>query len=238
MLSSKYINTRRIRNTMLTIVGTSHIARESVQEVDRAIRTKKPDIVAVELDRKRMHGLLKGGNRGMSISQIRQVGLKGWMFGNLGGWVERKLGSKVGVSPGSDMLQAYRTARELKIKVALVDQDITVTLKKLSKSITWRERWNFLVDIIKGVFGKSIKMDLSKVPDKEIVKKLIQEMKSRYPSLYRVLVEERNKYMARRLAILMKKHPDKHILAVMGAGHEKEVRKGAQSYLNKIDVAQ
>mgnify|MGYP002821209951 CR=1 FL=1 len=238
MLSSKYINTRRIRNTMLTIVGTSHIARESVQEVDRAIRTKKPDIVAVELDRKRMHGLLKGGNRGMSISQIRQVGLKGWMFGNLGGWVERKLGSKVGVSPGSDMLQAYRTARELKIKVALVDQDITVTLKKLSKSITWRERWNFLVDIIKGVFGKSIKMDLSKVPDKEIVKKLIQEMKSRYPSLYRVLVEERNKYMARRLAILMKKHPDKHILAVMGAGHEKEVRKEAQSYLNKIDVAQ
>jgi len=221
---------------MLTIIGTSHIAKESVQEVDLAIRSKKPDIVAVELDRKRMHGLLTGGNKGMSLSQIRQVGLKGWMFGNLGGWVERKLGSKVGVSPGSDMLQAYKTARELNIKVALVDQDITITLKKLSKSISWRERWNFLVDIVKGLFGKSVKMDLSKVPDKELVKKLINEMKVRYPSLYRVLVEERNMYMARRLAILMKKYPDKHILAVMGAGHEKEVRKEAQSYLNKIDA--
>jgi pheromone shutdown protein TraB len=45
---------------MITIIGTSHIARQSVEEVRNAIIETKPDIVAIELDYARYRALLSG----------------------------------------------------------------------------------------------------------------------------------------------------------------------------------
>ena len=42
----------------LTIIGTSHIAAESVAKVERTILKEQPAIVALELDRKRLMALL------------------------------------------------------------------------------------------------------------------------------------------------------------------------------------
>jgi pheromone shutdown protein TraB len=53
----------------------------------------------------------------------------------------------------------------------------------------------------------------------------MKEVKVRYPNLYRVLVTERNKIMAVNLFKIMKEHPDKKILAVVGAGHAEDMMK-------------
>ena len=42
----------------LSIIGTSHISKHSVEEVKDHILTKNPDIIAIELDRSRAHALL------------------------------------------------------------------------------------------------------------------------------------------------------------------------------------
>ena len=49
--------------------------------------------------------------------------------------------------------------------------------------------------------------------------------KDRYPNIFRVLVKERNSIMARKLFNIMNKHPDKKILAVVGAGHAEDMVK-------------
>ena len=41
----------------LTIIGTSHISPKSVKQVKDKIKELKPEIIAVELDRKRHHAL-------------------------------------------------------------------------------------------------------------------------------------------------------------------------------------
>ncbi|MBI4144264.1 TraB/GumN family protein [Candidatus Woesearchaeota archaeon] len=222
---------------MLTIIGTSHISPESVKKVTKIIEEKKPDIVALELDRKRLEALIQGHKGGIELSHIFKIGIKGWLFGNIGALVERKLGEKTGIAPGTEMIEAYKTARKNNAKIELIDQDIDITLKKGS-SITWKEKWNLIKDIIAGVFGKAKKIDLAKVPEKRLIQTLIKEMKQKYPTLYRVLVQERNQYMAKKLAIIMKKNPNKHVLAVIGAGHEEDVSTQAKEYLNKIDIAQ
>ena len=43
----------------LTIIGTSHIAQQSLDDVKKAIEEGKPDIVAIELDSKRLHSLFR-----------------------------------------------------------------------------------------------------------------------------------------------------------------------------------
>jgi len=211
----------------LTIIGTSHIAKESLDEVRGIIIKEKPDIVAVELDKKRAYALLHNLKGNLKFGDIWRLGLKGWLFGVLGAWAEKKLGSIIGVSPGSEMKTALKIAKDNKIGVSYIDQDISVTLKMLSKVITWRERWNFVVDIFNAVIlrKKELEFDLTKVPSKTLIKKLISKFKKRYPSLYNVLVHERNIYMTKRLNSIINSNPDLKIVAIVGAGHEEDILK-------------
>ncbi len=209
----------------LILVGTSHIAAESVSAVDRAILNESPGIVALELDRKRLFALLNPGKAKLSWKDMRRVGFKGWLFSIIGAWIEKKLGEKVGMKPGAEMLQAVKSARVVGAHLALVDQDIEITLRRFSQGLTWREKWRLLVDVLKGLlFRKSeFVFDLSTVPNPKLIDRMIRQVKLRYPNVYRVLVTERNFVMAKRLAFLMKHHPDTVIVAVIGAGHEKEL---------------
>jgi len=135
----------------LILIGTSHIAKESIQEVKSTINEKHPDIVALELDRKRYHSLTSKKKPGrLRIYDIKRIGVKGFIFSLIGGWAEKKLGNLVGVAPGSEMIQAIKLAKKNKIKLALVDQDIEVTLRNFSKTLSWKEKWNFIVDLFNG----------------------------------------------------------------------------------------
>jgi len=217
----------------LRLIGTSHIAKESLEEIKTAFAQHKPEIVAVELDRKRLHGLLSDEKTKVSFSDIGKVGMKGYLFAMIGGWLQRKLGATVGVMPGSEMKLAVQMAKKIDAKVALIDQDIEVTLRKFSMRLSWKEKFRFLIDMFKSVLFKKRAMremglektdlDLAKVPGKELVRKLIKHLEKRYPNVYDVLVRERNVIMANNLAKLMHQYPDESIVAVVGAGHEEEM---------------
>ena len=227
---------REMECNNLTIIGTSHIAKESLEEVEKAIEEKSPDIIAIELDKNRLYGLFKKPGK-IRFHDIKRVGFKGFIFSIIGAWAEKKLGSMVGVTPGSEMKRAVILAKEKNIKIALIDQDIEITLKRFSKSLTWREKWNFIADIFKGFFGRKtdlgFEFDLSKVPSKKVIKQLIEKVRQRYPNIYRVLIEERNVVMAENLKRIMSRHPDKKILAIIGAGHEEEILQ----LIKKIDTS-
>jgi len=222
-----------MRYKNLTVIGTSHIAKQSLKEVESTIVGQKPDIIALELDKKRFFALMQEKQRKLKLRDIKKIGFKGLLFNIIGAWIEQKLGKLVGVRPGSEMLQAIRLAKKHKKNIALIDQDIEITLRKISTSLTWKEKFNFVVDIIKGLFFKKSelkkmgikKIDLTKVPSQKVINKIIKVVKKRYPNFYRVLIEERNQIMASNLFNLMNLNPDKKILAIVGAGHEKEIIK-------------
>jgi len=216
----------------LKIIGTSHIAPESIKKVEKSILETKPDIVAVELDRKRLVALLSKNKSKLSYRDIKRVGFKGWLFALIGAWAEKKLGAKVGVSPGAEMLKAIAAAQQIGAKVALIDQDIEITLKRFSRTLSWKEKFTFLGDLFKGVvLRKGIQFDLSKVPPQKLIDELIEDVRKRYPNVYLVLVKERNEYMAHKLMHIVKNYPDSRIVAVVGAGHEKEIIQLLKSYL-------
>ncbi len=220
MLKSTPIVPKTMHN--LTIIGTSHIARQSLKEVKEAIEQLKPDIVAIELDRKRFPALFEKKQRSIGFSGIFRVGVKGFLFAAFGAWAERKLGESVGMKPGAEMKTAVIEARKHKAKIALIDQDIDITLRKLSAALTWKEKWNFVADIFKGVFSRKpeFSFDLRTVPAEELIEKMIAKLKVRYPNVHKVLIEERNIVMARNVNRLQKENPEKKILVVIGAGHK------------------
>ena len=232
-----------MRYKNLIIIGTSHIAPESLQEVKATLEKEQPKIVALELDPARLQGLMHKRGR-IRLRDIRQIGVKGYIFGLIAAWAGKKLGEQVGVMPGSEMLAAVHIARKHKLQIALIDQDIAITLRRLSDSISWKEKWHFVVDLFKAIIlrKREIEFDLKKVPSHQIIKKLMKKVKKRYPNIYKVLVVERNKVMARNLGTLLAMHREGKIVAVVGAGHEKDIldlvkKQKMPLYANEYTVA-
>ncbi len=208
------------------LLGTSHISIESVNQVRGFIESKRPEFIAIELDKKRLFSLLN--KKKLEFRDISILGIKGFLINLIGSYIEKKLGKLVGTSPGSEMKVAIELAREHKLKLALIDQEIDITLKRLSKAITWREKLRFIKDIVKGLITRKPQIkpfDLRKVPPKSTIRKIISLVKKSYPSIYKVLIKERNEVMAKNLYNLMTKYPDSKILAIIGAGHEEDIAK-------------
>jgi pheromone shutdown protein TraB len=123
------------------------------------------------------------------------------------------------------MLKAVELSKKNKIKLMVIDQDIEKTLKRFSQEFTWKEKGKIVADIFKGIIfrKKEIDFDLRTVPNKATIKKLLGKVQKRYPNLYKVLITERNEYMASKLAKIIKVNEDKKVLAIVGAGHEEEM---------------
>ena len=224
----------------LRIIGTSHIATQSIQEITKAFAQELPQIVAVELDIERAAALWRDEKRSTSLKAILSIGVKGYLFVKIGQFAQQKLGKIAGVSPGTEMKTAMELAHHHKLEIAFIDQPIQITLRNFSKAITWREKLRFATDIMKGVFSPKKQLqelgldnfDLHQVPEQKVILAMMGQLKKKYPSIYKTLVEDRNKYMVKKLVQLVKTNPEKKILVIVGAGH----KKGMEELLHRVDL--
>ena len=193
-----------------------------------------PDILALELDKERFFALKsKTKTNIFSLEIYRKLGFKPFLFNLIGSYIEKKLSKSTGILPGTEMKTAINLAKKNNIQVALIDQPIQITLKKLTSQLTRKEKLSLLKDILFSLFSKKqAEFDLNEVPSEKIIAKLITQTKEKYPTVYRILVKERNEYMAKALYKIINLDKDKKILAVIGAGHEKEVIRIIRSYSN------
>ena len=220
---------KHVRN--IHIIGTSHIAKDSVKKVKESFDILKPDILALELDPGRAYSLENNIKRPKNLILLKNLGLMGFLFFLFGEFLQKNLGKIVNIKPGAEMLTALKTARNKNIAIALIDRDIRITLRRFSKYFRKRELLKIIMDMIFGAFKKNSlgDVDLSKVPADNIIEIVLEQTKKRYPSLYKVLIEERDIYMARNLIHISENNPDKKIMAVVGAGH----LNGMLNYMHK-----
>ena len=155
---------------------------------------------------------------------IKVIGVKGFLFYSLANFVQKKIGRVIGIQPGSEMKTAIVEGLKEKKEVVLIDQDVRRTLKRLSEEITWREKLRFLKDVVKNPLYSELKklerVDLRKTPSEKLVLIVVNYLKERYPNVYKVLIEERNKHMVSALARMAREKPEGRIVAVVGAGHK------------------
>ncbi len=227
----------------VVLVGTSHIAKESVDNVALVVdhfHALGLCIVGVELDKGRFYGLLHEQKKTtlFSFENIRQFGVKGFIFALIASTFTDRLAKMVGAKPGEDMLSGIRAAKKHDLTIALLDQPIQITLRRFSQEITWKEKWRFVVDLFLGFLLPTRQakkyglenMDLRKVPQALLIAKMLLHVRERYPNVYKVLIEERNAYMVRKIRFFQQKHPDHVIICVIGAGHEEGMVKLLHHY--------
>jgi len=229
------------------IIGTSHVAKESVENIKKEIKEFQPDIVCIELDANRLQGLLSNQKSNFNPKMIGRIGLTGYIFGLIGHMMQKKVGEKLNIIPGKDMLTAYKVAKAENKDIKLIDQDVQATLRNVSKNFTWKEKRRLFGQIFEAIFFKKraieknkeklqgMNFDLNTVPSEEIVEKMILSLKDEYPGLYKAIVDDRNKIMANRIYLLLKKNPTKKVLAIVGAGHKTEMEKIINKKLQNLE---
>jgi pheromone shutdown protein TraB len=110
---------------------------------------------------------------------------------------------------------------------------------------TWREKLRVFADVVRAALFPKRELkkrgleqfDLKKVPSKDVIAKLIKDLRERYPSLYKVLIEERNQYMVRKLREIAPKY-DGLVVAVVGAGHEEGMLELLKQHTKKQSSSQ
>lgn len=210
----------------VVLLGTSHIAEQSVEEIKDTIQNYEFDVVCIELDRGRLEGLYSK-KKPTFRELVREVGAFGALFSMFGGYVQKKLAKDLGVEPGLDMKAAFETARDNNIPIALIDVPIKITLKRLS-SIPLHKKIGMFFRLIfssfKKEYRKKLNVDIKKgVPDEKKIIEMLSIVEKEMPQVYDILIEKRNKYMVKKIKKISEQHSGK-ILAVVGAGHVKGMR--------------
>ncbi len=198
------------------IIGTSHIAKESAEKVKRVIEQEKPECVAIELDPKRFYALTH-----TQTDEKRKFGLRFGLTIYLFDWLQQKLGKAVGVLPGSEMLSAIEAAKSVNAKIVLIDRDIEETFRGIM-AVQFREKLKLFLGLFAFPFSRE-KISLKKVPGDRVIEQAICYLNKELPGFYKVLVDDRNRYMAAWIKRLESEFDN--IIVVVGAGHRKELEK-------------
>jgi len=219
---SKYSEDVRIINKNgreFIIVGTAHISRQSADLVKEVITNEKPDTVCIELDEKRYKALAEK-KRWESLDLktiIRQKQLSTLLVNLVLSSYQKKLGEKLGVTPGTELLEAANTANELNLSIELCDREVRITLRRAWHSMSFWQKLKFLTGGIAGIFEKQelTEEKLSELRSKDVLSEMMDELGKAMPVLKKVIIDERDEYLAQK----MQEAKGSKIVAVVGAGH-------------------
>jgi pheromone shutdown-related protein TraB len=201
------------------LIGTAHISRDSADLVRKVIEEEKPDVVCIELDEKRYKSLSEKKKwEELDLKNIIKVKQLATLLINiLLASYQKKLGEKLGVNPGVELLEAANTAKENNIPIELCDRDVRITLRRAWNSMSLWQKLKFLTAGIAGTLEKEELSEekLKELRDSDILNELMSELGKAMPVLKTVLIDERDVYLSQKI----KESKGNKIVAVVGAGH-------------------
>jgi pheromone shutdown-related protein TraB len=209
---------RRDGQTVL-LVGTAHISRESADLVELVIEQEQPDTVCIELDEKRYEALSKPQQwEKLDLKQIIKNKQLSTLIVNLVlSSYQKKLGGKLGVQPGTELLTAAKTAERFSIPVELCDRDVRVTLRRAWKATSFWKK-SYLVATLLATLWDDTELTeekLAELRQKDVLSELMDEIGKALPAAKTALIDERDIFMAEKI----KASAGKRVVAVVGAGH-------------------
>lgn len=209
----------RTKDKRIVLVGTAHISRESAIEVERIIRDEQPDTVCVELCDNRYKAMRDGENwRNMDIVKVIRQGKAPLLLANLiVSAYQKKMGEKLGIAPGAEMLRAIQVAEEIGSETLLADRDVTITLKRTWGKLSILEKFKLFGQLLYGIFEPPdiSEEEIEKLKEKDMLTEAIEKLSKTMPSVKSVLIDERDRYLATKIA----QAEGSSIVAIVGAGH-------------------
>jgi len=209
----------KVEGRDIYLVGTAHISRESVDDVHATIETIRPDSVCVELCKARHQAMTQMDNwQKMDIFKVIRQKKAVFLLAQLMlSSFYRRLGEKLGVQPGAEMLEGIHMAEQTGSQLVLADRDIEVTLKRVWGYLGFWTKLKLVMHFLMGLFiHEEIDSDMiEQLKKQDQLEAAMAEFTGQYPEIKKRLIDERDIYLAEKIRTA----PGKKVVAVVGAGH-------------------
>ena len=201
------------------LVGTAHVSIESVEDVRKTIEAVKPDSICVELCQGRYNTMTqqdawKNMNIFKVIKEKKGVLLLAQLIMSA---FYRRLGKKLGIKPGAEMVEGMKLAEKTGAKLVLADRDIQITLKRVWGYLGLWNKMKLTTQLVASLFS-SEKIDaelIEEIKNKDQLESIMEEFTKAFPEVKRRLIDERDIYLAQKI----RQAQGQKIVAVVGAGH-------------------
>ena len=222
--NNEIIKIIQLDKTTITLIGTAHVSKESVALVEEKIMSREFDCVAVELCPARYENLKnRSWWQNLDIYEVFKKKKASLLLINLAlSAYQRRLADKVGVEAGQEMIRATELAVDNKIRLEVVDRDITTTLHRLVTKVSFWQKMKIFSGLIVGVFvGEEVDREqIENLKKGDMLHSVIEEFGESLPQIKKVLIDERDEFMVGKLSMLAaSEDAPKNILAIVGAGH-------------------
>jgi len=203
----------------IILVGTAHVSQESVELVKLVIEQEQPDNVCVELDAKRFEAI-SHPNRWESLDLkviIRQQQLSTLIVNLVLASFQKRLGDKLGVLPGMEMLESIRMAEKHNVPVTLADRDVRVTMRRAWRNTPFWRKSLLMSSLLLSIFDTTevSEDEIRNLKKQDVLSEMMKDLGKEVPTLKKVLIDERDRYLAKKMV----EAPGKRTVAVVGAGH-------------------
>ena len=213
------VTTLTVDGRTVHLVGTAHVSQESVEDVRRTVESVRPDAIAVELCPARHKALTDSDAwRKMDIFKIVKVKKAILLLTQLAlSSFYRRIGEKLGIQPGAEMLEGVRLAEQTGARLVLADRDIQITFKRVWGYLGFWNKCKLLAHLIAAVF-ETEQLDTEAIEQLKVQDQLegiMAEFAVKFPRIKERLIDERDIYLAQRI----RQAHGETIVAVVGAGH-------------------
>lgn len=214
------------------MLGTAHVSKESCDEVRSVIESQKPDCVAIELDEQRYASLNDSeGWKNLDIIKVLKEKKGFLLMANLVmANYQRKMGANIGVKPGDEMRAGIEEAKNLGIPCEMVDRPIQTTLRRAWGMNSGSGKIKLLSALFASAFDKEeiSGEQIEELKNKSEMDGMMSELSEYMPGVKKVLIDERDFYLASHIWQAVSKDDRKSVVAVLGAGHLPGVQKNLE----------
>ena len=201
------------------LVGTAHLSQESVQDVRTTVEQVRPQTICVELCKSRHQAITEADawSKMDIFKVIRQRKAMFLLAQLIMSSFYRRLGEKLGIQPGAEMIEGIRLAEETKAKLVLADRDIEITLKRVWGYLGFWSKLKLAMQLTVGIFVQDeIDADTIEVlKQKDQLEGIMAEFAGKFPEIKKRLIDERDTCLAQKI----RNAPGQTVVAVVGAGH-------------------
>ena len=214
----------RVGDKDVYLVGTAHISKDSVEDVRTTIEQVRPDTICIELCKARHQAITQADSwRKMDIVKVVRQKKAVFLLAQLiMSSFYRRLGEKLGVQPGAEMIEGIHQAEAIGAQLILADRDIEITLKRVWGYLGFWTKLKLAMQLMTGIFVHE-EIDshmIEELKKQDQLEAVMAEFAGRYPEIKRRLIDERDTFLAEKIRTA----PGQTVVAVVGAGHVEGIK--------------
>jgi pheromone shutdown protein TraB len=198
---------------MITLIGTGHVFNLS-EALLNIFDEKQPEVICIELDKQRYNAMML---KQSDPEKYEESSRDQPVIYRLLARFQDGMADEYGVQAGEEMLTAINYAKSHQLPLAFIDMNAQALFTRMLREMSFREKLRLMFSGFGGLFvsKKRVEAELKNIEKNFDV--YVEQIGKKFPTVKRVLIDERNAFMVQQLAIAGEKY--EKIIAVIGDGH-------------------